>query len=337
MATRKHLTIGDIAGRLGISKATVSKALSPHADRSDISLETRERVRLAAERLGWRPDERRAARARRQIGNIGLVCQRVAPLSDGVYSEFLDSLGMALMARGRRMLFVPALDAGEWDRLLSDQRIDGAVLMEPIGAALLRTVSHDRFPAVLINQETSEPIPQVVADDAGGAALAVRRLVEAGHRRLALARSPGRQQHYSVRERVAGFLAACCQLGVSGEDCAVTTTRFVAAWCAQDPDQRPTAVLCYNFHDTIELIRAAEANGVAVPGQLSVISGDDLGVLAFLRPPVTSLQVPMAAMAERTVARLCAIIDGQVAMGHEVLRIPSALAERCTVAPPQGE
>lgn len=333
MPATRRLTISGLAARLGLSKATVSKALSPHADRCDLATATRERVQAAAARLGWRPDERRAARARRRLANIGLVCQRPAPFSGGVYSDFLDSLGMALAARGRRLLFVPALDAGEWNRLLTDQHIDGAVLMEPIGPELLRTIARTRFPAVLINQESGESIPQVLSDDAGGAALAVGRLASAGHRRLAMVHSAYRQPHYSIREREAGFLAACARLGVSGEVRPLEGGPFIAAWAAEPASRRPSGVLCYNYSDTLEVIAAAEERGIEVPADLSLISGDDLGILAAMRPPVTAVQVPMAAMAERAVEVLGEIIEGRRGMAHAVLPIAASLADRGTVAP----
>ncbi len=334
MPVRRKLTITALARRLGLSKSTVSKALSPHPDRGDVGAATRERVRAAAARLGWTTDEQRSARARRRVGNIGLVFQRTAPLSDSMYGNLLDGLGQAMAVRQRRLLFVPALHDSDWPRLLCDQRIDGALLMEPIGTGLVRTVSQERFPAVLINQESGGPIPQVLCDDARSIGLAVDRLVLAGHRRLALLRSPNRRGHYSVRERRAGFLAACQRHGVHGEDLAHEAAPFAAAWRQRQVGTRATAVVCYNHQDALELLSAAASLRIAVPQDLSLISADDLGILTLMPTPVTALAVDVATLAETAVSLLCELIAGRRVMANTVVRIPATLIERATVASP---
>lgn len=328
------ITIGVIATRLKLSKATISKALSPHTDRSDISADTSARVRAAAARMGWRPDEQRAARARRRIGNIGLVCQRTSPFTGGVYGNFLDGLGTALATHGRRLLFVPTLDVNDWSRLLTDQRIDGAILMEPIGEPLMRLIADTRFPAVLINQTTTLNLPQVLCDDAYGIGLAVNRLTQAGHRRLAFVHSPYRAEHYSVTARIAGFHAACARLDLRGEDCADEAAKFLDTWLKETPATRATAVIGYNFADTLDLIVAALSAGIAIPDALSVISGDDLEVLSLLRPPVTAVRVPMIDMARQAVALLIELIEGNRRQSNGVNSVPPILIERGTVATP---
>ena len=329
--SHKKITIQVIAQRLKLSKATISKALSPHADRSDISAETSERVRAAAARMGWRPDEQRAARARRRVGNIGLVCQRSAPFTGGVYGDFLDGLGVALAALDRRLLFVPALEAHDWSRLLSDQRIDGAILMEPIGEPLIRLITDSHFPAVLINQTTPAPLPQIISDDVHGAETAVAHLAAVGHRRLAFIHSPHRLRHYSVEARIQGFHSACKQHGLDGIDRPQEAAHFITAWHKESAHTRATAVLCYNFSDTLDLITTALARNISIPGDLSVISGDDLPIMAMLQPPVTAVQVQMASMAQQAVCCLHELILGQRRQEPQLLLVPTRLIERGTV------
>jgi len=326
-----RLTITALAARLGVSKATVSKALSPHPDRSDLAEDTKSRIQAAAARLGWTPDARRAARARRHLGNIGLVSQRSAPQAGGVYADLLDGLATALESTGRRLLFVPALRTADWNRLLTDQRIDGAVLMEPLGDELASRIVRERFPAVVLNLASPLALPQICCDEAANLALAVTHLAEAGHRIIAFLHSPGRQPHYSLDERRAAFTAACAIAGIEGIDVALEALPFYRAWCAQPIASRPTAVIAYNHGDACELARITRAD---IPQRLSLVSCDDTETLAWLDPAITALTVPMTAMATVAIERLIEEIEGRSMRSHTVIRVAGSLICRGSVAAP---
>ncbi len=328
---RPRLTITALASRLGVSKATVSKALSPHPDRSDLAEDTRSRIQAAAARLGWTPDARRAARARRHLGNIGLVSQRAAPHAGGVYADMLDGLASALESTGRRLLFVPALHTADWNRLLTDQRIDGAILMEPLGDDLVGHIMRERFPAVVLNLASPLALPQVCCDEAANLALAVAHLAHAGHRIIAFQHSPSRQPHYSVGERLTAFTSACTAAGIHGVDVPLEALPFHRAWVAQPVISRPTAVIAYNHGDACELARVARAD---IPHRLSLVSCDDTETLAWLAPAITALTVPMRAMAGVAIERLIAEIEGRAVRSHAVMRVAGSLNCRGSVAAP---
>lgn len=328
---RPRLTITALAARLGVSKATVSKALSPHPDRSDLAEATRSRIQAAAARLGWTPDARRAARARRHLGNIGLVSQRAAPHAGGVYTGMLDGLASALESTGRRLLFVPALRTADWNRLLTDQRIDGAILMEPLGDELAGRIVRERFPAVVLNLASPLPLPQVCCDEATNLTLAVAHLALAGHRFIAFQHSPNRQPHYSVGERQAAFAVACSAAGIQGVDTPLEALQFHRAWIAQPTTSRPTAVIAYNHADACELAKIAHAD---IPHRLSLLSCDDTETLAWLNPAITALTVPMTEMATVAIGLLIAEIEGRAVRNQGVTRVAGRLMSRDSVAAP---
>jgi len=328
---RPRLTITALAARLRVSKATVSKALSPHPDRSDLAEDTRSRIRAAAARLGWTPDARRAARARRHLGNIGLVSQRAAPHASGVYADMLDGLANALESTGRRLLFVPALRTADWNRLLTDQRIDGAVLMEPLGDELVGRIVRERFPAVVLNLASPLALPQVCCDEAANLVLAVTHLAHAGHRIIAFQHSPGRQPHYSVGERQTAFAIACAAAGIQGVDAPLEGIPFYRAWSAQSVASRATAVIAYNHGDACELAHIARAD---IPHRLSLVSCDDTETLAWLTPAITALSVPMAKMATIASGLLIDEIEGRALRNLGVTRVAGKLIIRHSVAAP---
>ena len=332
MPTRPTLIA--LARRLGVSKASVSKALSPYPDRCDLAPATAERIRAGARAAGYAPEPRRAARARTASRNIGLVCQRAAPFSDGVYAGLLDGLGEALAMAGRRLVFAPAMDPAEWTRLLIDQRLDGAVLMELADEALAHAVARGGFPAVLINQRTTAPMLQVMPDEEHAADIALSLLADLGHRRVAFLRSPGRRAHPSVIERQDAFRRQCLIHHLTGTIALREPAPFLAAWLMAAPADRPTAVVCYNQSDAIELVAQAFSAGLVIPTQLSVVSLDDGPLLPWLRPAITAVTVPMREMAVTALTRLLAMIAGEQRPTADVLRQPGALARRATHGPP---
>src|SRR5687768_2229603 len=125
VATRRRVTIKDVAAATGLSPAAVSYALRG----VQTSPETQERVRQAAEELGYTGNAVARALAR---GSTGLVGVLVGSLEDLSEQRFVESLGRRLGGHDLHMLVVDA--RGEPDRertlarQLADQLVDGLVI-----------------------------------------------------------------------------------------------------------------------------------------------------------------------------------------------------------------
>jgi len=97
---------------------------------------------------------------------------------------------------------------------------------------------------------------------------------------------------------------------------------------------RPTACGVGSLNQLFGIMAALRASGVAVPGQMSVVSFDEDECLAFLDVPVTSVAMPLAELGGAAVDQLIARIERQQASGA-MIREPMTLVPRRSVPPPQ--
>src|SRR4051812_32431730 len=122
-------SILDVANHLGLSKATVSKALNAPADSKLVSPKTRARVHDAVEKLGYRPNWRAQALARRRSQAIAITYSSpVGAVPRGVYWEVVDGLEKQLVEHNYLPTFIHVRRAEEHvEQLLTDGRFDGCI------------------------------------------------------------------------------------------------------------------------------------------------------------------------------------------------------------------
>lgn len=320
-------TLGEIARAAGVSVATVSKALSPHADRCDIAAATRARLRALAISLGWTGEPPRRSRPRRRYGNVGLLFGNRYPPASGAYERLYEGAAQALDRAGIRLLFIPAYDRAEWERVRAAQHLDGALVVGHLPAAVLAELVETRYPAVLVNLPSPLPLDQVLCDDAAGARLLAAHLAAQGCRCLVFLCDQPPESHASVAERRTGLAAAAAQLGLAFDD--LPSAGLAQALAAHPPAAgHRIAVVCYHqalLPPVLRTIRRRRDAGDD-PAGLLLACWNGSPWFPFLDPPVTAVEVPMAAMAERAIALLLARLDG--AAGDPVREV---LAQRIVV------
>lgn len=324
-------TIDDVARLARVSKASVSKALDPRPDRCDLSAGTRARIIDAAARLEYRPRWRARALARRRGGSVGMLYADHAPPAGGVYERFAHTVATALATRGYRLLFVPMVGGSdECHRHLREQRIDGCIVVDPATAALMRIVAAAGMPAVLVNQRADGPLAQVLADDAQGAGLLVDHLVALGHHRIAYWETPRNGAHVSENLRRQAFAAA-----IAGRAEAVMRASPAAEFARELALRTaPTAVVAYNHADAFELLRELASVGARVPTDISLACFDEVPISALVDPPMTSVDVPMAAMGAAAADLVVDLIEARSEPGHRTVLVPERLIVRASTAAP---
>ncbi|AXK46277.1 LacI family DNA-binding transcriptional regulator [Brachybacterium saurashtrense] len=294
-------TLAHVARAAGVSSAAASMALN---DREGISRSTRDRVLAEARRLGYR-------RRSRGTGLLGVLPTDLGnPYHTDVISgieQAAEGLGLGVViAHGRR-------DGAHLERQLQrllDLGVDGIVAVTTwLRPAVLEAAAH-LVPVVVIGrmQDVVPGTDTVRNHDHDGAALAVRHLVEHGHRRLAHVTLSGRP---GPALRRAGFLAEAARLGlrdgaqVIGPDEASATEgieMLLRAVRRGDP-AAPTAVFAANDIAAVTVLHRAADLGVAVPERLSVIGYDSSAVALTVRPHLTSVNQPRQEMG-RLAARM---------------------------------
>lgn len=326
-------TMRDVAERAGVSPSTVSRAFTRPEKVDDA---TRRRIADLAAELGYEPS--RAARTLKtgRTGALGIV---VPDLSNPFFPDVVRGVQHRARQHGYSVLLAdsdedPATEL-ELGRTLA-HNVDALVLCSPrMSDAELAEVAALR-PVVLVNRETSGPVPSVTIDNAGGAHQAVRHLVALGHRRLGYVGATGVSR--SDAQRRAAFAAATADAGVAG----VTVGSFAptveggAAAADEALLADVTAVLVYNDIMAVGLVGRLTRLGVDLPGRLSVVGFDDIAMAALITPPLTTVRIPLRRAGAVAVDRLHAHLTG-TAPAEPPARLPTELVVRAsTAARPAG-
>ncbi|GAB3603872.1 LacI family DNA-binding transcriptional regulator [Microbacterium aureliae] len=332
--------VSDVAKAAGVSPTTVSHALS---GARTVNAATRERILAVASELGYVPDRVASSLRRRRTGLVALVGDDLAttPFAGRIIE------GARVAALDRDVLLMvgesggdPAVERDLISRFAA-QRVDGMLIARMFHQRVPRIEAPDDLPIVLVDA-APEPDPDwavdaVVPNEAQIAALAVGRLLQAGHRDIAYI---GTTVSRAARGRLAGIRSALGDVGiplpknrlkVSFSD-AVGGRRVGGELL--DQDTPPTAVICFNDQVAMGVMQAATRRGIRVPEQLSVIGIDDLHPVAdALDPGLTTIALPHAEMGQWGMRRLLDRIDGAPLL-NRVEQLPGRLVERGTVAPP---
>ena len=322
------VTIIDVAKAAGVSKSTVSRVLDERLPRSRNA--TAERVRRVAAELGYVRDPMAAAMRRAGTGTIGVVVPR---LTDTVMAMLYEEISAAGAARGLFAVVATTNDEPAHERLavasLLRRRVDGLVLTTArMGAA---ADPSDAVPQVLALRSDGVR-PAALGDDPLGAHLAVRHLVDLGHRRIGLVGGPAYAS--SARGRQAGYAQALAEAGSPAAPSLVTGDAFsmeageIAGRALLDRVDRPTAIFAVNDNTAIGVMAAAHALGLRIPEDLSLVGYNDIPVVSRLPVPLTTVRVPFGAIAVNALDLLQEALTGVAP--RTIVAAPTLIPRRST-------
>jgi len=305
------VTSAEVAARAGVSQSAVSRVFTPGAS---ASRKTIEKVRRAAEELGYRPNVLARAMVSGRSRIIGLV---VAYLENQFYPIALERLALALQERGYRILIfttpnsTDGVDAVMED--LMDYQVEGIVAASvSLGSDLAARAQATGVPVVLFNRGQDLPTCSAVtsANRAGGRK-ATEFLIAGGHRRIA--HVAGWQGSSTGQDRQAGFLDAMAAAGLDplavvdgmySRDAAMARTRELLA-----ARHQPDAIFVGNDHMAFAVIDVLRAAGLVPGREVSVVGYDDVPLAAWGAYDLTTLRQPLNRMIAATVDTLLGQID----------------------------
>ena len=334
-------TLKDIARELGLSPATVSRALN---DYPEVGRQTRERVREAARRLGYTPN----LMARRLVGGrsglIGAVFPKSGDLAiDPTLIEIVAGLSEALAAHDLDLVLHvdPGIDPlGTYRRLVARNTLDGFVVSVPRrDDERLAFLRRSNVPFVVHGPAGPDDAIYDIDNRAAGR-LAAEHLIGLGHHDIALLNGP---EHLAyAQDRLAGFREAVSAAGLEAraellwhDELTHAAGERLGARLLDLREGRPTGVVCSSTFIASGVYSAAVKRGVGIGTDVSIVAHDDappyLRAEDFVPPltttvsPLTDSCVPLAAMIAERVARPDAPARRVIA--------PVALMERQSTGP----
>ncbi|MFC3126624.1 LacI family DNA-binding transcriptional regulator [Pseudoroseomonas globiformis] len=300
----QRVTIKDLAREMGVSVATIARAFHPEAD---IAVATRAAVlRLAAER-GYQPD----ALARSMItGRTRIVGVVVADLENPFYPMVLASLSAALQPAGFNTMLVVAEAGGPVDpalRLLLSYRPEYAIILATnLTTEATRTCAAAQVPLLYFNRAPLDTDARaVVCDNLGGAGSLARHMIAGGMRHPAFI--SGRADTSTNQERHEGFRTACEAAGLTVREEAAQSFTYAAGQQAArrllSSGERPDGIMGASDILALGAVDVATREfGLQIPRDLMVAGFDDIPMSAWPAHDLTTVQQPVTAMVERTLA-----------------------------------
>lgn len=326
-----------VAERAGVSQSAVSRVFSG----ASASPATVEKVKRAAEELGYRPNVLARAMITGKSRIIGLV---VAYLDNQFYPLALERLSNALQAKGYHILIFTVPNAGQnVDAVVNDlldHQVDGIIAASvSMSSALAETCQAKGIPVVLFNRgQPGAALSAVTSANVHGARRATRALIDAGHTRIA--HIAGWQGSLTGRDRQQGFEEAMKAANlVPFATVDGLYDREVAAACATQlmtGTHRPDAIFVGNDHMAFAVIDAIRALGLRIPDDVSIIGYDDVPLAAWAAYDLTTVRQPVNRMVEATVSTLLAQIDGAEPY-TQTIEIDGPLIQRGSSKPPKDQ
>lgn len=305
---RRAPTQKQIAARLGVSQALVSRALSGRAGEIGASEQTVARIRKEAEKWDYQPSVAALALLGVATCTIGVI---VRDFEDPYFGRLIGALQSAAAARGLSLLLT---GSGADDlRGLRRHKVDALVLagsdFRPEGLSAF-TASQERFPVVQIGSgKAGTGVVQVKTEEEAGIYDLVEHLARLGHKEIGFA---GRGKPSNLRRLEACRKAlvsrklparACNFLKVAGDHKSVAeavVTRMMKASAAT----RPTAWIAAEDVIAIAILGALQRVRCRVPEDVSLVGIDDIPMAAMTFPPLTTLQQPINEMASAAIELL---------------------------------
>jgi DNA-binding LacI/PurR family transcriptional regulator len=323
--------LAEVADKVGVSEATVSRVLNGKAG---VSEATRDAVLTALDVLGYeRPTQLRGVRARL----IGLV---LPELQNPIFPALAEVVGGALAQRG----FTPVLctrtagglSESDYVNMLLDQHVSGVVFAG--GAYAEADASHEHYerllqrnlPVVLFNAAVEHlGFPQVSTDDAVAVEQAYGHLASLGHERIGLIVGP--PDHAPSRRKMAAYRELANR---DGHQEAVEHAMFALeggqAAATRMLRHGVTGVICGSDPLALGAIRAARRAGLAVPRDVSVVGFDDSAFMNCTEPPLTTVRQPIEALGRAAVTMLVNQIEGATVTADELLFEPELVVRGST-------
>lgn len=305
----------DVARLAGVSPATVSRAFNTP---DLLDPQTLSRVRDAASRLEYRPQGvARSLRSRRSL-LIGVV---IPSLRNTYFAETVERVQALLADRGYTVLIAssrydPVAEMAAV-KAMAAQGVDALLLVgRPLDANARPTATRLGVPTLRAWAWLQDP-PCIGFDHDAAMREVTRHLLSLGHRRFALV-VPFQALHDRYRSRQAAVQDALAEAGLPLAPAAVVDDGGFgladgrqALRTLHSRGQRPTAVICSNDLLAAGVVMQAQAQGLVVPGDLSVSGYNDLESATAMEPALTTVSTPMTEHAARVVDALLALARGQ--------------------------
>ncbi len=322
----KNLTIGDIAEELGVSKTTISRAIS---GKGRIGEKTRERVLSYIEEHHYRPNVVARGLAQNKTYNLAVVLPgdyNVVELP--FFQKCMLGISRVASAHGYDVLLsmVTTQNTKQLRRAVANHKIDGAILTRTLAEdEPMKFLLQSDVPFVAIGSTADERVVQIDNDHRSACRELTERLLQSGIRKLALIGSD--ESHIVTRNRLHGFedaLEQSTQWKGSSQIFMNIGNDAQVQWVVERLLKDGTECIV-SMDDFLCgcVLNVLQQRNVMVPEQMQVVSFYDSTLLENRKPSVTSIRFNVEELGQKACETLLAMLEGEAVeartlLGYEV-------------------
>lgn len=334
-------TIKQVAQIAGVSPTAVSLAINGKPGISDM---TRKHILEIVKQMDFIPNENSRRLLSNRTGNIAVLMDQDCSLLDQFfYSELNTQLIRECEEHQYNVIYsVVSVDEKQVvsvPKVIRTRDIDGIIIIGYLDPLIIQRIQSYEYPIIILdNYLPSAHVSSVIFDYQSAARLATEYLVKRGHRSIGYIGSDissGKIQYFG-QQTFKGFkeVLGRHQLSIPASWIQISATDEETAREAMDlilkSHELPTAVLCSGDIYAIGAMRSIKAQGLTVPGDISVIGIDDILLSRYVEPALTTVRVDRQCMAAMAISAMCSRIEANTKL-DQLLCTRHMLIERDSV------
>ena len=324
---KKKITIADVAEALGVSKTTVSRAIS---GKGRIGNETKERVLKYIEEHDYKPSVIAQGLAMSRTYNIGVVmpedyCMVDAPF----FVNCMAGLHEVAASGGYDLLLTICnnVDMTNLEKMVENKKVDGIVLMRAfVKDQAVEYLKKEQIPFVIVGSSPYEHVVQIDQDNEGACKELTSVLLLKGMKRMALI--GGNENYVVTQKRLKGYMTAFEEMGkpldkeliYMNQENASSIEHVVEEILKKEVD----CIACMDDNICICVLNRLRRDGIKVPSQMKVASFFNSSILENNMPAITSLVFDVKALGMAAGRRLIEQIEQKecppvTLLGYEIV------------------
>lgn len=343
----KRVTLKDIAREAGVTYQTVSKIL--RGSEINVTPQVRARVESIAAEFGYVPNVTARNLRSRTSYLIGYSWQLDPPEQvNPILELFLQSIVDSSERAGYHILLFPRRPGEDvtasYAELARTGRVDGFILSSlNYNDSRIPVLQELKVPFVAFGRSNGNmSFPYVDVDNRAGMRMAVEHLLEKGHTRIAIIAWP---EHSLVgNERLAGYydvmngagLEIDAQWVIRGEGVYDYGYNAALSLLALPMESRPTAIVTPVDLIAIGAMRAVQECRLRIGRDIAITGFDDMPIIQFLQPALTSLRQPVWEIGQRVVEMLVELLAGRSPDPQQLLLPPKLMIRESSLRTSEG-
>jgi LacI family transcriptional regulator len=356
MSPARTVTLADIAEHVGVSKATVARAISAKGYVAD---DVRLRIEQAASDLGYRPNlVAKGFRSKRSY-TIGHIVR--GTIENPFFGHVARSIELEALKHGYKVFLYNQDGSAEHERegveRFIERRVDAVIFTYAKDADNIQLLVDEAIPVVQIERDQRGKAHTVFVDNRAGAELGMRHLLDLGHRRIAFiggdpdlfSRSYSRPRSVE-EERLDAYRETLAAAGIDIDDALIQLGSYLmpgergenaSGYGPMEAllalDERPTAVFTGCDLMATGALQCLYKAGLRIPDDMSVVGFDDT-VATYLSPMLTTVAQPMQEVGARAVEFALAAIDDPDVAPRSIMLTPKLVVRDSTgPVPPSSD